>query len=178
MEEERVTWEIEELNYNFLDNYFEKTAKGRKLSFTDFMAFENVQAEIWYHDGKGRSLICFLMCVPSSNRLFFPYDVVCSHRLLSYRFDGKLGGPDLGNHGWMRLSKRRQSHLPVHLQQGVQQRLQTLINYKRGVIVNDDYNDPSWGKAESIKKIITTIGKKKKGKLYLINNICVLYAFM
>ena len=45
-------------------------------------------------------------------------------------------------------------------------------------MVNDDYNDPSWGKTISIKKIITTIGKKKKGKLYLINNICVLYAFM
>ena len=107
MEEERVTWEIEELNYNFLDNYFEKKAKGRKLSFTDFIAFENVQAEIWYHDGKGRPLICFLMC-PSSNRLFFPYDDgCCSHRLLFYRFDGKLDSPDLGNHGWMRLSKRR-----------------------------------------------------------------------
>ena len=58
MEEERVSWEIEELNYDFLDNYFEKKAQGRKLSFTDFMAFENVQAEIWYHDGKGT--LCYL----------------------------------------------------------------------------------------------------------------------
>jgi hypothetical protein len=50
MEQERVTWEIEELNYNFLENFFEKKARGRKLSFSDFLSFENIQAEMWYNE--------------------------------------------------------------------------------------------------------------------------------
>ena len=85
MEEERVTWEIEELNYNFLDNYFEKKAKGCKLSFTDFLAFENVQAEIWYHDGKGRYMGSCFCCVPELTTFSSPTMMFCSNH------DGYLG---------------------------------------------------------------------------------------
>ena len=50
MQEERIAWEIEEMSHEFLENYFEVKSKGRKLSFSDFIAFENVQAEIWYNE--------------------------------------------------------------------------------------------------------------------------------
>jgi hypothetical protein len=54
MERERVSWEMEELQYEFLDKYFESAAKKRKLAYSDFLAWENIQAEMWYNE-KGLS---------------------------------------------------------------------------------------------------------------------------
>lgn len=50
MEQERVSWEIEELNYDYLERFFENKARGRKLSFPDFISFDYVQAEMWYNE--------------------------------------------------------------------------------------------------------------------------------
>ena len=58
MQQERVSWELEEMSHSFLENFFDRKAAGGGsggdrsdgggvfLSFADFLAFENVQAEM------------------------------------------------------------------------------------------------------------------------------------
>ena len=54
MKMERINWEIEDMKYDHLDNFFEKNAKlvgrSKKLSFNQFISFESVQAEMWYNE--------------------------------------------------------------------------------------------------------------------------------
>ena len=45
-----MAWQIQEMTHDALESYFEVKAQGRKLSYSDFMNFENVQAEIWYNE--------------------------------------------------------------------------------------------------------------------------------
>jgi hypothetical protein len=42
------------LKYNLLEDFFDSAARGRELSFTDFIVWDNIQAEIWYNN-KGLS---------------------------------------------------------------------------------------------------------------------------
>ena len=44
----RLAWELEEIKHDYLDAYFETTAKERKLSFLDFINWDGIKAEIWY----------------------------------------------------------------------------------------------------------------------------------
>ena len=74
MEEERIQWAVDEMCHFHLDTYFDRKvcapymivdspprphrrttaqARGKTLSFSDFLSFESVQAELWFHDGKG-----------------------------------------------------------------------------------------------------------------------------
>ena len=45
----RLAWELEEIKHDFLEKYFESTARGKELSFSDFIAWESVQVQIWYN---------------------------------------------------------------------------------------------------------------------------------
>jgi hypothetical protein len=46
---DRLAWELEEIKHDFLENYFESAARGRELFFSDFIAWESVQVQIWYN---------------------------------------------------------------------------------------------------------------------------------
>lgn len=45
----RLAWELEEIKHNFLDKYFESASREKELSFFDFIAWESIQAQIWYN---------------------------------------------------------------------------------------------------------------------------------
>jgi hypothetical protein len=45
----RLSWELEDIKYDFLERYFETAANGRELSYSTFIKWESVQAQIWYN---------------------------------------------------------------------------------------------------------------------------------
>jgi hypothetical protein len=45
----RLAWELEEIKHNFLDKYFESASREKELSFFDFIAWESIQAQLWYN---------------------------------------------------------------------------------------------------------------------------------
>lgn len=105
MEEERISWEIEEMHHDFLENFFEVKSKGRKLSFADFIKFENVQAEMWYNEkGLTEKSVAEIWetiagCVSSSvDKATFMriYNVVCRS---SYEFWERIRGLDDASQG-------------------------------------------------------------------------------
>lgn len=63
----RLTWELEDIKYNFLENYFETAANGRKLSYSTFIKWESVQAQLWYNtnglSGDSSMIFIFLIAV-------------------------------------------------------------------------------------------------------------------
>ena len=54
MELERQAWDLDDLNHELLESFFEQNAVKNKLSFSDFMSWETIRDEIWYNE-KGLS---------------------------------------------------------------------------------------------------------------------------
>jgi hypothetical protein len=54
MEKERLEWELDDLNHELLESFFERNSVKNKLSFSDFITWDQVQEEIWYNE-KGLS---------------------------------------------------------------------------------------------------------------------------
>ena len=56
MENERIMWDIEDLNYENMINYFHdaiQDTNNNLLSFQKFLDWEFIKAELWFHDSKG-----------------------------------------------------------------------------------------------------------------------------
>jgi hypothetical protein len=50
MEMERKKWELDDLNHNRIEDFFDRTSRFNLLSFNDFIVWEGVKEELWYNE--------------------------------------------------------------------------------------------------------------------------------